>query len=133
LLALNSQYGIVKVLAVIKCCLNIMQLRLCFHCYASPHLCARIVACPVSTVCATGFNTQQDRQSTYNVTMSRVHETIVAVESNKYYIFLCVCVCVCACVCVWGRYGCMSVGVCFRACRLIIQYVTRRRNIVCVL
>jgi hypothetical protein len=25
-----------------------------------------------------------------NVTMRRVHETTVAVESNKYYIFLCV-------------------------------------------
>ena len=30
-----------------------------------------------------------------NITLRRINETIVAVESNKYYIFVCVCVCVC--------------------------------------
>ena len=37
------------------------------------------------------------RQSTYNVTLTRVHEAIVAAEKQNY-IFLCVCVCVCVCV-----------------------------------
>ena len=52
--------------------------------------------------------------------MTRVHATTVAVESNKYYIFLCVrewakaCVCVRAslCVCVCG----VGVGAQARAC-----------------
>jgi hypothetical protein len=33
------------------------------------------------------LNYQQDRQRTYNVTLTRIHATIVAVESNKDYIF----------------------------------------------
>ena len=58
-----------------------------------------------------------------------VRETTVAVESNKYYIFLCVrararlgarvsaCLCVCA-VCMWGRGCCVykGAGVCLCAC-----------------
>ena len=49
---------------------------------------------------------QQDRQSAYNVTMRRVHETIVAAKNNKHCVFHCVFVRVCAralvspCVCV---------------------------------
>jgi hypothetical protein len=40
-----------------------------------------------------------DRQCTYNVTMRRVHKTIVAVEKQQVlHIRLCVCVCVCVCV-----------------------------------
>jgi hypothetical protein len=35
---------------------------------------------------------RQDRQCTYNVTLRRLRAVIVAVESNKYYIFR-VCVC----------------------------------------
>ena len=63
--------------------------------------------------------------------MRRVHETTVALESSKYYIFLCVCVR--ARVCVWVCMGaraqacsCMRVG-------LLIQYATYRRHTVCVL
>ena len=40
---------------------------------------------------------KQDRQCVHNVALRRVYETTVAVESNKYYIFLCVFVCVCVC------------------------------------
>jgi hypothetical protein len=36
---------------------------------------------------------KQDRQCTYNVRLRRDRETIVAVERNKYYIFLWACVC----------------------------------------
>jgi hypothetical protein len=36
--------------------------------------------------------TEQNRQCTYNATLRRFRVTIVAVESNKYYLF-CVCVC----------------------------------------
>jgi hypothetical protein len=35
----------------------------------------------------TWFNVKQVRQSTYNVTLRRVHVTIVAVQNNKHYIF----------------------------------------------
>jgi hypothetical protein len=35
------------------------------------------------------------RQCTCNVTLGRVHEVIVAVESNQYYTDLCVRMCVC--------------------------------------
>jgi hypothetical protein len=57
------------------------------------------------------INYQAKRQCTYNVTLRRVRENIVAVESNKYYIFLCECLCegmsmrACVRVCVWGD-GC---------------------------
>jgi hypothetical protein len=96
---------------------------------------------------------KQEMQCTYDVTLRCLHETIVAVESNKYYIFLCVCVracvvgtragedmlmstCVlCVCVCAYARASthtqartcaCARVG-------LLIQYATRRRHIVRVL
>jgi hypothetical protein len=76
---------------------------------------------------------KQQTLCTYNVTLRRVYEMIVAVESNKYYIFLCVCVCipralqcvragVCVrasmCVCVWTVGGCgwKSAVVCLRPC-----------------
>jgi hypothetical protein len=73
---------------------------------------------------------------TYKVIFTPVHETTVAVESSKYYIFLCVCVreCVCVCVCARARTclcvcasvnryvlcvcGRTSAGVCLRACRV---------------
>jgi hypothetical protein len=35
--------------------------------------------------------TTQDRQCTYNVTLRRVHESLLPWESNKYHIFVCVC------------------------------------------
>ena len=80
----------------------------------------------------------------HNITLWRVRETTVAVESNKFYTFLCVCVCVCVCVrarlvegmrmraCVHPCvrvFVCTSAGVCLG---LLKQYVTRRRHIVCV-
>jgi hypothetical protein len=37
----------------------------------------------------------QDRQYTYNEILRRVHESVFAVESNKYYIFVCACVRAC--------------------------------------
>ena len=49
---------------------------------------------------------KQEGQCTCNVTLMRVHETTVAVESNQYYIFVCVCVCVCVS-------GCRCMGVYF--------------------
>ena len=45
-----------------------------------------------------GGKTKQDRQCTHIVTLRRVHQTIVAVESNKNYILLCVCMLTRACV-----------------------------------
>ena len=39
----------------------------------------------------------------YNVTLRRVHKTIVAWKSNKYYIFVCVCMLERACVRAPGR------------------------------
>ena len=43
------------------------------------------------TTCSITFlQFKQDRQCTCNVMMRCVHETTVAVVSNKYYIFLCV-------------------------------------------
>ena len=36
-----------------------------------------------------------NRQRAYDVTLRRVHETIVAVEKEKFYIFQCVCMCAC--------------------------------------
>jgi hypothetical protein len=36
----------------------------------------------VVALCATRFKIKQDRQCTYNVTMRRVHESIVAVEKE---------------------------------------------------
>jgi hypothetical protein len=82
-----------------------------------------------------------------NVTLSRLHETTVAVKNCRYYIFLCVCVCVCArsLAIGWGHaYACMRLCVCVcvgaptRACacarvRLFIQYATLRLHIFCVL
>jgi hypothetical protein len=66
-----------------------------------------------------------------NVTLMHIHKTTVAMEINKYYIFLCVCVCVRAraCVCVGAQAracACVRVG-------FLIQYATHRCHIVCVL
>ena len=49
---------------------------------------------------------KQDKQCTYNVTLTRVRESLLPWKSNKYYVFVCVC----------GR-----VGVCMRmrACSLV--------------
>jgi hypothetical protein len=63
---------------------------------------------------------QQDRQCTYNITLRRVRGTMVAVESNKQYKFVCVCGCpgawACACACVHVT--------------LLIQHASRMRHIV---
>ena len=82
------------------------------------------MTCSVQDLC---ISLKQDRQCTYNVTLRRLHETIVAVESNKYYIFLCVRVCARASTHIQARTcACARVG-------LLIKYATRRRHIVCVL
>jgi hypothetical protein len=67
----------------------------------------------------------------HDITLRRVHITALAMESKKYYIFLCVCVCVCVCVCecVYVRArasaylcmracgcGCTGSGMCLREC-----------------
>jgi hypothetical protein len=79
------------------------------------------------------FKSQQDRQCTYNVTLRRVRQTIVAVEKQKQvlhislYYFVRASVCVC-----WRR----SVGVrtlanaCARVASLI-QQGTRRHIAIC--
>ena len=46
---------------------------------------------------------KQDRQCTYNVTLRGVHESTLAVESSKCFIFLWVCVSVRACTRARGR------------------------------
>ena len=92
---------------------------------------------------------KQQTTCTYNVTLRRVYEMIVAMESNKYYIFLCVCVCVShARSSGWGQaYACVSLCVCVdggwvwvkeRGRVLALVYVilgtaTWRRHIFCVL
>jgi len=43
--------------------------------------------------CYNNFSVKQDGQCACNVTMRRVHATIVSGEKHNYYIF-CVCVCV---------------------------------------
>ena len=61
--------------------------------------------------------------------MRRAQETIVAVESSKYYIFLCVCGCASAFVggCV-VEYVCVCVG---ERVALIIQHTTRHHIVIC--
>ena len=88
---------------------------------------------------------QQDRQCTCNVILRRVHETTVAVESNKFYIFLCMCVrarvgetmrmhaCVRVCVYVWVGEGARARACACARVGLLIQYTMHRRHIVCVL
>jgi hypothetical protein len=58
-------------------------------------------------------------RQTYNVTLRRVHEIIVAWKSNRFYIFLCVRARARACVCVGGGCWCMGEGVYLCACSLI--------------
>ena len=63
--------------------------------------------------------------------MRRIHETIVALESNKYYIFMYLRPCVCV-----GGWVEVSVRALACACArvsLLIQYATLRSHIVCVL
>ena len=62
---------------------------------------------------------KQDNQCTCNVTMRRVHVTIVAVESKKFYIFVCEC-----------TLACVSPGAKRQHVFLLIQHVTRMRHIV---
>ena len=73
-----------------------------------------IVAIISSCLFAQYFKFSQDRQRTCAATLRRVHETIVAAESNNYYTF---CVCVCACVHAWVRV-CVCVCGCVPACKL---------------
>ena len=90
---------------------------------------------------------QQDRQCTHNVTLKRVYEIIVAVESNKFtYIWACVrarararaseemrmraCVLVCV---EWGRESVRAPACASARVGLLIQYATRRCHTACVL
>jgi hypothetical protein len=69
-------------------------------------------------------NIKQDRQGTYNVTLRRVNETIVAVESNTYYIL--VCVYMHACTWLPGR-----VDVCIRIRAYSLAYPPRNAYAPC--
>ena len=69
------------------------------------------------------MKSKQDRQCTCNVKLRRLHETTVAVETQRYYIFLCMCVSV-------------FVSVDSRACAcarvaLFIQHATSRYIVIC--
>ena len=63
-----------------------------------------------------------------------VHETTVAMQSNKYYIFVFVCMCVCARVSEWvGGWVWVQKRGCARArVGLLIQYATSRSHTVCI-
>jgi hypothetical protein len=73
----------------------------------------------------------------YNVTLRRVNENTVPVESNKYYIFLYVSVCARALASMWARVRARTpvcVGADTRECActrvgLLIHYAKRRRHI----
>jgi hypothetical protein len=67
-----------------------------------------------------------DGQCMCKVTIKHIHETPVAVESNRYYISLSR-VRACMCVCMWE---CGWVG---KHVALLIQYATFRHHIICVL
>jgi hypothetical protein len=58
--------------------------------------------------------TQQDRQCTWNVTMRRIHESLLQWKSSKYYLLVCMCKCACAYVHVAS----------------LFQHATRMRHIV---
>jgi hypothetical protein len=73
---------------------------------------------------------KQDRQCTYNVTLRRVHEPIVAVNSNKYYILVCVCMLTQACVRACGYTNAWACACAYVHIALLIQHATRRRHIV---
>jgi hypothetical protein len=45
----------------------------------------------VVTLCATKFNTEQDRQWMHEAALRRVCESFLLWKSNKYFIFVCVC------------------------------------------
>ena len=49
------------------------------------------------------YKVEQDRHRTYNVTLRRVNEAMVAVEKQNYYILVCVCMFARACVRVGTR------------------------------
>jgi hypothetical protein len=73
------------------------------------------------------------REATYyDVTMTVVYETIVAVECNNYYIFLCGCALGFVLACVLVR-GCMDVCVC--GCTHVVLLTQRwkpiRRIVIC--
>jgi hypothetical protein len=51
------------------------------------------------------YHVKQERQRTYNIILKHVHETIVAMEKQKYYMFLCLSAHVCVCVGGGGAWG----------------------------
>jgi hypothetical protein len=68
---------------------------------------------------------KQERQSTYNVTLSRFHEAVVAVGKQELlHMSVCVCVCVCVSVCLCSHAWCMcefgrvGLSMLVRACSL---------------
>jgi hypothetical protein len=71
---------------------------------------------------------KQDRQRTYNVTLTHVHETTCRVKAISIMYF-CVCVCVCVCVFV-GVGGWARECACARVA-LLIQRAARRHVAIC--
>jgi hypothetical protein len=77
----------------------------------------------------------QDRQPTYNVTLSRFRQLLLPWKSNKYFLLVCVCVCVrAACVCVrvsaCGYPGLWACACAYVHVALLIQHATQMRHIV---
>jgi hypothetical protein len=62
--------------------------------------------------------------------LRRVHETILPLESNKHYIFVCVCTRAVECVLICVRvYALQGASACARV-SLLIQYASRLHHIV---
>ena len=62
------------------------------------------------TIPSADYDSSQDRQCTYNVTLRRVRELLLPWKSNEYYIFVC--------VCVWvpGRLGVRECSLAYPSC-----------------
>ena len=72
---------------------------------------------------------KQDRQCTYDVTLRRVQETIIAVQKQSV-LHIGLCVHACACVRACGYPGAWACACAYVHIALLIQQATRMRNIV---